>query len=174
MALPHSSFSIGLAKEEEEGNFDRDPSARPQGPESNSSRIGGKISRLLQSKGGAESNYGQRTNVQITPTSSDMVIAVLGPTGSGKTYFISKLAYEEVNIRHGLLSSMINPMQRPCKIYHSSLSQAHEDGIKLSGVVCLRVITNTRMSSPHLKSLKLLKAICGENFYDHIVIATTK
>lgn len=37
--------------------------------------------------------------------SSDVVIAVMGITGSGKSTFISKLADQEVPVGHGLKSS---------------------------------------------------------------------
>lgn len=53
------------------------------------------------------------------------------------------------------------------------LSQTYEDGIKLSGIIYLHRITDTRMTGSSLKNLQLFKALCGENFYGHVVLATT-
>ena len=53
------------------------------------------------------------------------------------------------------------------------LSQTYEQGMKLTGIIYLHRITDVRMSGSALKNLTMFKKLCGENFYDHVVLATT-
>ena len=54
------------------------------------------------------------------------------------------------------------------------LSKIYED-IKLAGIIYLHRITGVRMSGSSLRSLKVFKALCGEekNVFKHVVLATT-
>lgn len=53
------------------------------------------------------------------------------------------------------------------------LSQTYEQGIKLTGIIYLHRITDVRMSGSALKNLTIFKKLCGENFYTHVVLATS-
>lgn len=53
------------------------------------------------------------------------------------------------------------------------LSRTYEQGIKLTGIIYLHRITDVRMSGSALKNLNMFKKLCGENFYSHVVLATT-
>lgn len=46
--------------------------------------------------------YNEIAENSLTPDEDVPIIAVMGPTGSGKSTFISKLATQEVGIGHGL------------------------------------------------------------------------
>ena len=46
--------------------------------------------------------YSEIVEDSLTPDEDVPIIAVMGPTGSGKSTFISKLATQEVSIGHGL------------------------------------------------------------------------
>ena len=46
--------------------------------------------------------YSEIAEDSLTPDEDVPIIAVMGPTGSGKSTFISKLATQEVGIGHGL------------------------------------------------------------------------
>ena len=48
--------------------------------------------------------YSEIAEGSLTPDEDVPIIAVMGPTGSGKSTFISKLATQEVGIGHGLRS----------------------------------------------------------------------
>lgn len=50
--------------------------------------------------------YTPTNTVTTVNRSSDIVIAVMGVTGSGKSTFISQLVDQEVPVGHGLRSSM--------------------------------------------------------------------
>lgn len=54
-----------------------------------------------------------------------------------------------------------------------TLSQTYEQGIRLTGIIYLHRITDIRMSGSALKNLNMFKKLCGENFYSHVVLATT-
>lgn len=54
------------------------------------------------------------------------------------------------------------------------LLQAHRTGFKLSGLVYLHRITDSRLQGSGLRSLEVLKAMCGHHCYHSIVMVTTR
>ena len=53
------------------------------------------------------------------------------------------------------------------------LTKAHQTGIQLSGVLYMHPISDFRMQGSAMRSLKLLKALCGQDAYSSIVLTAT-
>lgn len=53
------------------------------------------------------------------------------------------------------------------------LSQIYKRKILLTGIIYLHRITDRRMSGSSVRNLDMFKALCGEDAYKHIVLATT-
>lgn len=53
------------------------------------------------------------------------------------------------------------------------LPQTYEQGINLAGIIYLHRITDVRMQGSSLKNLTMFQKLCGEGFYNHVVLATT-
>ncbi|KAK3299250.1 P-loop containing nucleoside triphosphate hydrolase protein [Chaetomium fimeti] len=131
-------------------------------------------------------------------TPNDVVIAVMGVTGSGKTTFISYFA-PSARIGHGLESctSTVNIHKATIgqgTVYlidtpgfddtHRSdtdilrevanwLNSAYKSRIKLSGIIYLHRIADNRMSGSAMKNLRMFKRLCGEEALSCVVLATT-
>lgn len=54
-----------------------------------------------------------------------------------------------------------------------SLAMLHRMNVRLAGLVYLHRISDPRMSGSAIKNLRLFKALCGEQNYPHVVLATT-
>lgn len=50
----------------------------------------------------------------------------------------------------------------------------YEDGLKLTGVVYLREMTETRMRGSAVKNLRMFKELCGRDSLKNVVLVTTK
>lgn len=133
-------------------------------------------------------------------TEGDVIIAVMGLTGVGKSTFIQHLSDSEIVVGHTL---------DPCTIHVAPHAFFLNDGrraflvdtpgfddgkrteaeileevsnffaatykmkITLAGVIYLHRISDNRMSGAMLKNLRMLKKLCGANCYSKIVLATT-
>lgn len=53
------------------------------------------------------------------------------------------------------------------------LSQIYKRKILLTGIIYLHRITDRRMSGSSIRNLDMFKALCGEDAYKHVVLATT-
>jgi hypothetical protein len=53
------------------------------------------------------------------------------------------------------------------------MKDTYDDGNLLSGIVYLHRIIDVRMEGPSLKNLRMMKALCGENTLQNVVLATT-
>ncbi|KAI2624905.1 P-loop containing nucleoside triphosphate hydrolase protein [Hypoxylon sp. NC1633] len=134
------------------------------------------------------------------PQSSDVYIAVMGVTGSGKSTFISKCTDQDVKIGHDLQSCT-----QGIGIYQSSLfsdknvylvdtpgfddtsrtdkevlkeiatwlGKAYTDNIRLSGIIYLHRITDTRMQGSAKKNLFMFNKLCGSGALKRVILATT-
>ncbi|KAF2642477.1 hypothetical protein P280DRAFT_396530 [Massarina eburnea CBS 473.64] len=125
----------------------------------------------------------------------------MGTTGSGKSSFISLCTLEDIPIiGHGLSSCTssvrIHTMAHCGRQIHLIdtpgfddsgrsdgeilqelafwLSEAHEQGIKISGLLYLHRITDTRLGGSAMRSLKAFKKLCGEETYNGIILVTTR
>jgi len=136
-------------------------------------------------------------------TNRDIIIAVMGPTGSGKSSFI--------NIATGQTSAVIGHDLASCTEDVYAVSCPHPDGggrnivfvdtpgfddterqdydilnsiaewlkqtyqqhIQLTGILFLHRISETRMRGTPLKNLEMFKALCGANALQNVILTTT-
>ncbi|KAF4625165.1 hypothetical protein G7Y89_g13004 [Cudoniella acicularis] len=133
-------------------------------------------------------------------SSEDVVIAVMGVTGSGKSTFISKLADQSVTVGHGLESCTtevgvyslqyddgrtIYLVDTPgfddttrsdtdvLKDIAFFLSTAYQNKVRLAGIIYLHRITDPRMGGSALKNLYMFQRLCGDRGLSSVILATT-
>lgn len=53
------------------------------------------------------------------------------------------------------------------------LNEAYEDGIKLSGIVHLHRIMDTRVGGKALKDMRMFRKLCGDDNLKSVALATT-
>ncbi|KAJ8114631.1 hypothetical protein OPT61_g3543 [Boeremia exigua] len=132
----------------------------------------------------------------------DIFIAVMGMTGAGKTKFVTDCTEESAEDEfHSLESctlgvtihtmSLPNMDKRICLIDTPGfddtnrsdadilqeiafwLVKSYQLGVRLSGIVYLHNITETRVKGSAVQGLKIFKAICGIEAFHGITMATT-
>lgn len=133
-------------------------------------------------------------------SANDLIIAVMGITGSGKSTFISHLVDSDVTIGHDLSSctmeigihSFFYKNKRRIYLIDTPgfddtnrsdtdvlkdiaffLTQTYKRTVKLAGIVYLHRVTDVRMAGSSLRNLGMFKKLCGEDAYQHVVLATT-
>ncbi|KAL2076156.1 hypothetical protein VTL71DRAFT_1099 [Oculimacula yallundae] len=136
----------------------------------------------------------------LPPTPEDVVIAVMGVTGSGKTTFIQQFCNQNLNIGHGLESCTHKVDVVPCIMpngqriflidtpgfddtYRSDtdilgeiadwLAQSYQFKIRLTGIIYLHRITDVRVGGQGMKNLRMFRKVCGEKNLGSVVLATT-
>ncbi|KAL8837556.1 MAG: hypothetical protein Q9176_005612 [Flavoplaca citrina] len=128
------------------------------------------------------------------------VIAIMGPTGTGKSTFISKLAGREMKIGHHLHSCTDQVEEVPCKVgdhhvilvdtpgfndIHRSdteiltaladwMKSSYQDRMFLSGIIYLHAISDTRMTHSSLQNLRMFRKLVGDHNLKNVILATTK
>ncbi|KAL8653076.1 MAG: hypothetical protein Q9226_003996 [Calogaya cf. arnoldii] len=128
------------------------------------------------------------------------LIAIMGPTGTGKSTFISKLAAREMKIGHNLSSCTEEVEEVPCKVgdqyvilvdtpgFNDTnrsdteiltamadwMKSSYQDDMRLSGIIYLHAISDTRMTQSSLQNLRLFRKLCGDHNLKNVVLATTK
>ncbi|KAF9045103.1 P-loop containing nucleoside triphosphate hydrolase protein [Panaeolus papilionaceus] len=134
--------------------------------------------------------------------STDYIIAVMGPTGAGKSTFINALTGHDLNVGHTLESctsdisivTMTVPEVTDVRIVvvdtpgfddtHKSdleifkyisewLNKTYTKGTLLSGVLYFHRISDNRMAGTPLKNLRMFQSLCGKDAYDKITLVTT-
>ncbi|KAJ5678495.1 P-loop containing nucleoside triphosphate hydrolase protein [Penicillium maclennaniae] len=130
----------------------------------------------------------------------DVLIAVIGATGSGKSTFISALVEEDIGISHSLISATAT-----CRVYSFRqsggnlvtlidtpgfndtgleesevlrniafmLTRTYHRGIRLSGIIYTHRITDVRVGGSGKRMMKLVRNICGEEAFPRVILATT-
>lgn len=131
---------------------------------------------------------------------NDIVIAVMGITGSGKSTFISHFSEEIAPIGRTLVSCTGEVGIYKCSARnldtfylvdtpgfddtHKSdtdilmeltgwLSEAYEANILLTGIIYLHRIMDPRLGGKALQNLKMFKSLCGDEALSKVVLATT-
>ncbi|KAI3326528.1 P-loop containing nucleoside triphosphate hydrolase protein [Xylariaceae sp. AK1471] len=133
-------------------------------------------------------------------TGQDLLIAVMGMTGSGKTTFISKVTgRQDLNIGHNLTSCtqdievietridgrVVRFVDTPgfsdtnmsdTAVLHliaDYLATAYRNDMKLSGIIYLYPISDTRVTHHATKNLQMFQKLTGENNLKNVVLATS-
>ncbi|KAI0838299.1 P-loop containing nucleoside triphosphate hydrolase protein [Hypoxylon sp. FL0890] len=132
---------------------------------------------------------------------SDVIILVMGITGSGKSSFISELLQEDVDIiGHNLTSHTsrvsffmlkhedgrrVFLMDTPGfdDTYRSNaevlrdiafvLAKVYQCGINVAGIIYMHRITDNRVSGSSAKNLEILRRLCGPNAFPRIVLTSS-
>ncbi|KAI1305487.1 P-loop containing nucleoside triphosphate hydrolase protein [Xylaria venustula] len=133
---------------------------------------------------------------------NDIVIALMGMTGSGKSTLINLCTNQQVDIGHDLQSctqdvrtySFRHPKLQSGRIHlvdtpgfddtnrtdtevlrtvAAWLKETYSNGVKLSGILYLHRINQPRMQGSALKNLSLLKSLCGDDTLKKVVLVTT-
>jgi len=129
------------------------------------------------------------------------IVAVMGVTGSGKSYFISHTSKNaNVQIGNGLQSctssvecvtfdldgQAVSLVDTPgfddtnksdteiLKLVSEWLAQTYENGIRLKGILYLHRISDVRMGGSALRNLSMFKKLCGESCYSNVILMTTR
>ncbi|KAF8853212.1 hypothetical protein BDZ45DRAFT_694469 [Acephala macrosclerotiorum] len=129
----------------------------------------------------------------------DIVIAVVGNTGSGKSSFIAKCTGQSLEIEHGLspCTSLVEPFtfQRNGLTVHLidtpgfdstrcsdvellediavCLNHAFLSGVQISGIIYLHPINNTRVQGSTMKSLRIIQKVCGPEALSLILLGSS-
>jgi GTP-binding protein EngB required for normal cell division len=135
----------------------------------------------------------------ISLSDDDIVIALMGVTGSGKSTFISLLAEQSVRIGHSLNSCTadigiysfqygertVYLIDTPgfddtsrsdteiLKEIAFFLAAIYSKRVRLAGIVYLHRITDPRMQGSALKNLHMFQKLCGDRGLSSVVLATT-
>ncbi|TFK44967.1 P-loop containing nucleoside triphosphate hydrolase protein [Crucibulum laeve] len=143
------------------------------------------------------------TKVEIDDLSQDdVIIAVMGPTGSGKSTFINVATEHDTGVGHSLESctseigiiKLSYPEWSDCDIVfvdtpgfddtHKSdldilkmisewLSTTYKKEILLSGILYFHRISDNRMAGTPLKNLRMFEELCGKNAFHNVILTTT-
>lgn len=130
---------------------------------------------------------------------SDVAIAVMGATGSGKTTFINKVSGSTLRIGRGLQScTSVVQVAQPFELDGFSvtlidtpgfddttksdtdilrmiaafLATAYENGKKLAGVIYLHRISDFRMGGISTRNFKMFRQLCGDSTLKNVVLVT--
>lgn len=143
----------------------------------------------------------QDSGEDITFTKHDIIIAVMGVTGAGKSTFISLLSdqADEIEIGHGLQSCTTKVgvyyfKYRGVRIFLVDtpgfddttrsdsevlkdiafwLAAAYTKETQLAGIIYLHRISDPRMQGSALRNLRMFKQLCGTNNLNSVILATT-
>ncbi|KAI0542496.1 hypothetical protein GGR58DRAFT_452595 [Xylaria digitata] len=134
------------------------------------------------------------------PRSTDVFIALMGVTGSGKSSFISACSGERVRIGHDLDSCTSTVTVYPYKLSLSRtvylidtpgfddtsrsdtevldaiatwLGDSYKNKILLHGIIYLHRISDVRMQGSAKRNLLTFKELCGEKALSKVILATT-
>ncbi|KAG9660846.1 hypothetical protein KCU64_g2942, partial [Aureobasidium melanogenum] len=132
-------------------------------------------------------------------SADDIVVALMGVTGSGKSTFIKRVTgRQDIQIGHELTPSTLKcqayRFQNACLTFalvdtpgfnDTSLDDAailaelatfmeatYRADVKLTAIIYLHPIINDRLEGTALDNLSIFQKLCGPNFYPNIVLAT--
>ncbi|KAF5569265.1 GTP binding domain-containing protein [Fusarium pseudoanthophilum] len=133
------------------------------------------------------------------PEPGDKFFLVMSLTGAGKSTFVANCTGHAVTIGHGLYSctNSIGAFQyttdgqriflidtpgfndtsrsdiETLEVLATYLGASYANGVRIHGIITVYPITNNRMAGSNLRSLKILKEICGFASYSNLAIVTT-
>ncbi|KAL7268425.1 hypothetical protein RUND412_008954 [Rhizina undulata] len=129
----------------------------------------------------------------------DVLILVMGMTGVGKSSFISAVTGQNVKKEHKLQSSTQELELGKCRIgdynvtfvdtpgfdnidssdadilqrISTYLEYSYNTGLKLTGIIYMHRITDSRVSGSTMKNFRMFQALCGENNMPNVSLATS-
>ncbi|KAJ8517855.1 hypothetical protein ONZ45_g5022 [Pleurotus djamor] len=132
----------------------------------------------------------------------DVIIAVMGPTGVGKSTFISTAcgrAGRQKTVGHGLESYTKDiketrvtregreivlvdtpgfddthlPDTLILRIIAEWLKEKYSDDVKLAGIIYMHRVSDNRMAGSPLKNLDMFRQLCGTHAAQNVVLVTT-
>ncbi|KAF7970687.1 hypothetical protein HWV62_23290 [Athelia sp. TMB] len=135
-------------------------------------------------------------------TEEDVIIAVMGPTGAGKSSFISKaIGGDQETIGHGLESHTRNIRAVRCRHPHDSrsyvfvdtpgfddtnlsdvdilieisswLNATYKRRINITAILYLHRISDNRMTGSALRNMDLFQKLCGNRAARNVILVTT-
>ncbi|KAI1747909.1 P-loop containing nucleoside triphosphate hydrolase protein [Xylaria castorea] len=117
-----------------------------------------------------------------TPNANDIVIALMGMTGSGKsTQDVRTYTFCHPKLRSGRVYLVDTPGfddtnrsdTEVLRTLAAWLTTTYSSGVKLSGILYLHRINQTRMQGSALKNISLFRSLCGDNALKKVVLVTT-
>ncbi|PUU81476.1 hypothetical protein B9Z19DRAFT_1062608 [Tuber borchii] len=127
---------------------------------------------------------------------TEIIIALMGVTGAGKSYFIREVSgnsaveeegtnkvqsysFEYAGARITLVDTPgFNGMNRSdtkvLRMIGDWASEAYRNDQLLSGIIYLHPITHTRMEGSILKNLRTLQSLCGQEALENVLLTTTQ
>ncbi|KAI9783789.1 MAG: hypothetical protein M1839_003125 [Geoglossum umbratile] len=126
-----------------------------------------------------------------------VLIVLMGPSGAGKTFLISKATEKNLQLGHGLESATSEISLHPLREggvflvdttgfddtnktdidilegFISFLHRIDRSGHRISGIIYLHRITDNRVSGSTRRNFQMLMGLCGKHFLPHVVLATT-
>ncbi|KAF7542239.1 hypothetical protein G7Z17_g11758 [Cylindrodendrum hubeiense] len=136
----------------------------------------------------------------FNPRPTDIVVAIMGMTGSGKSTFISLCTNEDVTIGHNLTGCTQEikiykcPWSLDVDIYLADtpgfddtnrsdtdvltdiatwLTKSYTQNVKLNGIIYLHRITDPRMQGSAKKNLFMFKKLCGTSVLENVALIST-
>ncbi|KAI6017899.1 hypothetical protein EDC04DRAFT_474657 [Pisolithus marmoratus] len=134
-------------------------------------------------------------------TTEDIIIAIMGPTGAGKSSFVAKATggNGDEGVGHSLTSHTSEIKATRCMIGGSNvvlvdtpgfddtkksdlqilesisdwLSKTYKQGTLLSGILYFHRISDNRMAGTPLKNLRVFQKLCGSKAMSQVVLVTT-
>ncbi|KAI4644074.1 uncharacterized protein J4E78_009657 [Alternaria triticimaculans] len=153
-------------------------------------------------EGSAPPMYTPHNPHSYTPVAppDDIIIAVMGITGCGKTTFVNLFSDRKLEVGHGLDSCTVSVQVVPCTFedgtkvylvdtpgfddtYRSDseilrevalwLNKAHTEKLRLAGIIFLQRISDVRVGGSGIKNIKMFQKLCGDGPLSSVVLATT-
>ncbi|KAJ7476013.1 P-loop containing nucleoside triphosphate hydrolase protein [Mycena latifolia] len=133
------------------------------------------------------------------PQDDEVAIAVMGPTGSGKTSFINIVSGSNLRVGQTLQSCTSTVQVAPAfqldgrwvtlidtpgfddtsksdtdilTLIAAFLAKTYEAGKKLAGVIYMHRISDVRMGGISTRNFKMFRQLCGESTLKNVVIVT--
>ncbi|KAF5348460.1 hypothetical protein D9756_009604 [Leucocoprinus leucothites] len=132
----------------------------------------------------------------------DIIIAFMGPTGSGKSYFIDLLTgqigqragsslasvtsdIQATRIKHPKYGDRVVLVDTPgfddtkrsdmeiLTLINGWLEKTYKNDVKLSGLIYLHRITDNRMAGSPLKNLRMFGNLCGDHAASRVILVST-
>ncbi|KAF5359523.1 hypothetical protein D9756_003493 [Leucocoprinus leucothites] len=146
---------------------------------------------------------GQPINATKGVKKDDIIVAFMGPTGSGKSFFVDLLANQRGRRAGHTLASVTSDIEAVRVPFPANpnrdivlvdtpgfddttrsdmeilnmisewLKKTYERDVKLSGLVYLHRITDNRMAGSPFKNLRMFGELCGDLMMTRVVLVTT-